>query len=468
MAAHMRPAVTRVRRRNVKPGDVLITSLPFSFVLKSTLLGCCCSFCLEKCSSLMRCSGCHLLRFCSAKCHKHAWKQFHRLECRKLLRLSDRVIPDSALLLARIINKLNHGGDQEYEWVTETRRRSFKDLMSHYSDLKSSGDRLQHVQSLEVVLRSLVDPVSIPNTAELMGIYGRMCINCFNMLDAEMSPVGVAVYLAPSVVDHSCWPNAVATFSGRSLQIRAIEQIDNFCWSKVRISYIDMLADRQSRRDELSLGYFFLCNCSRCSSQQFLSRERTRVCDNGDCSAAIVVPDGNQCDNSDASRLTCDECDHVTLLDERERRRFDAVIDESRSMIKQGLKSTLYYEHCSLCLDRLQECRVHPLNLLSVKMLDLTFETALSAQMWQQALEMGQKLLPGYRLYYGEFHPLFGLLLLKLAKMALYLLQHKMAAGWLREASRVLRVSHGSDHRLITVELRSLCQQLTDETALNL
>lgn len=48
-----------------------------------------------------------------------------------------------------------------------------------------------------------------------------------------MNTIGTGIYLGVSVTDHSCDPNAVATFDGITLNVRAIEDIESLDWSKV-------------------------------------------------------------------------------------------------------------------------------------------------------------------------------------------------------------------------------------------
>lgn len=48
-----------------------------------------------------------------------------------------------------------------------------------------------------------------------------------------MNSIATAIFLGVSVTDHSCKPNAVATFEGTTLHIHAIEDIECLDWSKV-------------------------------------------------------------------------------------------------------------------------------------------------------------------------------------------------------------------------------------------
>lgn len=91
-----------------------------------------------------------------------------------------------------------------------------------------------------------------------------MAVNSFNVLDGEMNSIGTALYLAASVLDHNCKPNAVATFEGRTLSIRTIEDMPYVNWDRIFISYIDLMDDSETRRKNLKKNYYFLCTCSTC------------------------------------------------------------------------------------------------------------------------------------------------------------------------------------------------------------
>lgn len=61
----------------------------------------------------------------------------------------------------------------------------------------------------------------------------QMVVNAFNILDQEMNSIATGIYLGVSVTNHSCKPNAVATFDGKTLFIRTIEDLPSTDWSKV-------------------------------------------------------------------------------------------------------------------------------------------------------------------------------------------------------------------------------------------
>ena len=106
-------------------------------------------------------------------------------------------------------------------------------FFTDYTDIKQDEKRMEHFTSLCRVLFEFMGKSELPNTAELMGIYGRICVNSFDILDQDMNSIGVGIYLAPSIIDHSCKPNAVAVFEGTTIIIRALEDLPRFDWSKV-------------------------------------------------------------------------------------------------------------------------------------------------------------------------------------------------------------------------------------------
>lgn len=118
-----------------------------------------------------------------------------------------------------------------------------------------------------------------------------MCINSFNILDDEMNSIGTGMYLGASIMDHSCRPNAVAIFDGCNLNVRLLEdyhgaEID---FSKIFISYIDLLNPTDVRRDMLRKRYYFECGCERCRDEQELKLMNGAACANAQCDEPISM-----------------------------------------------------------------------------------------------------------------------------------------------------------------------------------
>lgn len=84
---------------------------------------------------MLKCSGCKYVYYCDRECQTNAWK-IHKAECVCLKRAAGKIVPDAARVMARIILKLNDGGDAEKGYYTENFYRKFKDLMSRKKNVK--------------------------------------------------------------------------------------------------------------------------------------------------------------------------------------------------------------------------------------------------------------------------------------------------------------------------------------------
>lgn len=157
--------------------------------------------------------------------------------------------------------------------------------MPHLDDVKYDEKRMEHLQSLHEILKEYLAPEHFPNQTEFLGIYGRFVINSFNILDDDLNSVGTGIYLAASILDHSCKPNAVAVFEGPQLSIRLIEDIPELNWDKIRISYIDPVDLPEVRKADLKKNYYFDCDCEKCVDETIRPKMLAMACPNSstDC-----------------------------------------------------------------------------------------------------------------------------------------------------------------------------------------
>ncbi|KAK7086092.1 hypothetical protein SK128_018779, partial [Halocaridina rubra] len=120
--------------------------------------------------------------------------------------------------------------------------------------------------SLKVVIQKYLGSDHLLNDADLQGIYGRIIVNSFSITDADMNGIGTGVYLAASIFDHSCQPNAFVTFLGKQLICRSLIDWPVIDWTKIRISYIDVMNSTSERVKDLYQRYYFMCDCSSCNN----------------------------------------------------------------------------------------------------------------------------------------------------------------------------------------------------------
>ncbi|XP_058816453.1 histone-lysine N-methyltransferase SMYD3 [Topomyia yanbarensis] len=436
-----------------KRGKLIHTEKPFAYVLQSRYRGIRCDKCFKE-GKVLKCSNCMYVRYCNRFCQKEAW-QDHQHECIKLKAVAPRTVPDAALMLSRIIRKLQKGGDFVKGFYTSKFYRRFGDLMTHENDIREDEKRMEHFQSLVVVLQSLIDEAAIPSNVELLQIFGKMCINSFNILDDEMNSIGTGMYLGASVMDHSCRPNAVVTFDGINIHVRLLEDYHGageMDISKIFISYIDLMDPTDVRRGRLRSQYYFECECDRCRDQQELKLMNAGACPNVDCDEPIANMGDEDVDK-------CPRCN--TAIKSSQRDKFREIITLTKSRLAE-MKEIAYLDVCQLCLKK-QENILHYYNVWYLKTLDHAFESAINMEKWEEAIAYGLRLVNGFIKYNGPFHPLYGLLLLKIGKIQLFVKQVEQALKNINNSEKVLRITHGEEHDLYKKQLVPLLCQAADE-----
>ncbi|KAI4259679.1 MAG: hypothetical protein LQ352_000612 [Teloschistes flavicans] len=84
------------------------------------------------------------------------------------------------------------------------------------------------------------------------------------LFTSETIEPGTCLSVYAAQLNHSCNPNCVFIFSGRSLSVRSIESIP--AGGELTISYIDTTMSYRERQKTLKANYYFDCSCHYCSA----------------------------------------------------------------------------------------------------------------------------------------------------------------------------------------------------------
>ncbi|KAK2707118.1 histone-lysine N-methyltransferase SMYD3-like isoform X2 [Artemia franciscana] len=394
-------------------------------------------------TKVFRCSGCKYIYYCDRSCQGQAWKT-HKDECPCLKQVQPCEVSDTVRLLGRILFKFKRNGEMEDSCISNTRSRRFKDLMSHYKDLKNNPDRMIHFVATYKMLKKFIGTdMSLPNESDLLGIYGRVSVNSFNIVDIEYRTLGVGLYLAASIFDHSCTPNAVPVFNGISLKIIALEDIE--CIDKVFISYIDVMNLTAERRKQLKYKYFFDCMCEKCTDPNSDKVMSSLKCSTPNCDAPIFA---------DFATNTIQPCDKCGYQYESKVLQSYHEAAEYTTVNLDNMKDVNYLDACRLCLIK-QGGLFHSLNILRSKILDAAFESCIDLSLWDDAPIYGEELVISFREYYGQNHPLLGMLLAKLGKIKFNEGKDVEAAVFLKEALEILSLTH-KEHKDFFSQVKEL------------
>lgn len=266
----------KIKHPPYKPGDVIVDCKPLIYYLSPDIYDYC-SGCFYPTSSLNgyyftqnklnKCSACLKASYCSVNCQKFDWINFHKYECKIFTQntKNEKMFKSTFLHLAiriYILIKYKKSQLSKKHKILGGQTRCFNDLMDHSDDFRKNDykyftEAINDLKSLGLTLDS----------DELELALFRLSINAFAVSGMTNLPIGTALYIESSIFNHSCRPNAGVTFDGLRQQVRAYENIDED--EPIFITYFNLCEPRAKRQENLWSNYFFTCQCSRCTDENF-------------------------------------------------------------------------------------------------------------------------------------------------------------------------------------------------------
>ncbi|PNY24825.1 Histone-lysine N-methyltransferase SMYD3 [Tolypocladium capitatum] len=213
-----------------------------------------CSYCLRP-GDPRACSRCRAAYYCDAACQGAAWRAVHARECKALRqrRLGGRPgaelpTPVRALLQALLVSEVGgvlHG----LEGHARRRRADGGAVWRDLEMMGMAGCAFAGRPAGEDEVRSAVE------------LLCKIQTNAFHRYDADLGQVGIFLEPTLAMANHSCVPNAMVQFVGRTAVLRAERPID--AGEEIKISYTDYTYPLSKRKEALS-PYCFECSCPRC------------------------------------------------------------------------------------------------------------------------------------------------------------------------------------------------------------
>ncbi|CDW52304.1 zf-MYND and CD20 domain containing protein [Trichuris trichiura] len=262
-------------------------------------------FDLFRCGYGLECSSCEFAVYCNDHCQAKAWET-HRPECIFITRCPDSVPCGMVRLFSRIVVKLNNGGENEGSWFrtdySTYERRLFKNLMSHQTRLFLESKRIREFAECCYALRSFMHSENIPFSSGLMEIFGKIVVNAFSILNDDLNPIGIGVYLNLSQLDHACDAENVVMFDGARALLNCLnpDHVDTSNDLRTHtISYDSVICETESRRRTLQSRYYFTCRCRRCLDLDLDAIATSSKCANSGCNGHVLLDvetGGGRCD----------------------------------------------------------------------------------------------------------------------------------------------------------------------------
>ncbi|KAI9728269.1 MAG: hypothetical protein M1834_007762 [Cirrosporium novae-zelandiae] len=229
---------------------------------------------------LRACTGCRVVRYCGKgtclkwgellvmslglnppiqACQTEAWKTVHKHECKIFKHLQPKILPNSPRLVVQAILCHEKGS------LSDELYNALMKLLGHLEGFRNAepeGDT--HPWERLCLIAQAAKTYSGTKLSEemVMEIVGKTLVNTLTLVTPTYDPIGLCLDPLVSLINHSCRPNAVISFSGPRLSIRSIAPIKKD--EQITISYIDCTEPFKRRQHELTSKYFFTCKCKEC------------------------------------------------------------------------------------------------------------------------------------------------------------------------------------------------------------
>lgn len=246
--------------RDFYPGDVIISQEPYVCVPNNSSAESRCDGCFTT-SKLKKCSGCQAVWYCGSTCQRAEWK-LHRLECEVLSRLEKdkrKSVTPSIRLMVKLYLRRKLQSEKVIPSTASDNYNLVEALVAHMSDINE--ERLVLYAQMANLVNLILQWPEI-NIKEIAENFSKLACNAHTICDSELRPLGTGLYPVISIVNHSCLPNSVLVFEGRSAVVRAVQHIPKD--SEVLISYIETARSTMTRQKVLKEQYLFTCTCPRC------------------------------------------------------------------------------------------------------------------------------------------------------------------------------------------------------------
>jgi len=445
------------------PGDVILKSEPFAYVILSSHRTRICAYCwtLLETSSIVTCPSCPLVSYCSQKCREEN-SQEHLRECTVLGKVGS-LISDQLRLVMKIWLKLRGKEDNDFREEGENISKSWNSLIDHYEDLVNDSKDLLTAQYK--VLETHINKSDLPSMEEFITIYGKILTNSFSLRSDRYScpePFGTGVYLLASVFDHSCTPNCTVVFQGRKIIAMATEEIPEGDIPDVAfISYINTIDDTNTRRLQQRAIWYFQCQCSLCANQRIDQEKHSLRCGGCDKGRPVDIMNWN---------LYGDKCTYCKYgAKEKEKEEDKIKLTRYRELYKiltdgddgSGHSQMPYEELCEWCVGEMEPV-FSDRDVIYVQTVHYVHTLCIQNKRWSAAAMYGETILPAFRLYYGHSTGVVAGLLVRLAQAMAETGNMARSEYLFNEAEKIYKVVPGVHHPFYTEDFRPLYEQYLD------
>lgn len=199
--------------------------------------------------------------YCDQKCQKTDWSK-HKYECKIYAANYDFLSSETERLLLRMVlflTKNPQSMKKKYSlFYDKNIGRTYEDMMTHSENI-SKDERL--CLAFKLLCAKFQEFNISFDESKFFEMFCKHEINSFAILNADSMSIGSGVYVAESMFNHSCTPNAAPVSNGVHMEIRCIRPIEE--GEPITICYVSQ-EDPKLKRQKILKKYYFDCNCPRC------------------------------------------------------------------------------------------------------------------------------------------------------------------------------------------------------------
>eukprot|EP00927_Polykrikos_kofoidii_P034843 TRINITY_DN29470_c0_g1_i1.p1 TRINITY_DN29470_c0_g1~~TRINITY_DN29470_c0_g1_i1.p1 ORF type:complete len:386 (-),score=53.55 TRINITY_DN29470_c0_g1_i1:76-1086(-) len=263
-----------VAARTIQPGELLFaTPTPDASVVREGLVDHVCANCFaisDGASLPVVCTGCRYLAFCSEECRSCTATLHEAAECRAFGRLREKSPPirmdlTTLRLALQVLYRRRRGSKSRGDGGNCEELHTGIESFSAQQNWPERRGRYRKIAT--AFAYACADDFEW-SLEELQDVLGSIECNAFDLWKANRKrKLGLGLYVAGSLFNHSCAPNVAKVQRGSRIEFYSLAAVRS--QKELCIAYIDpRIPDVQRRRSELAAGYGFFCKCERCEDGQ--------------------------------------------------------------------------------------------------------------------------------------------------------------------------------------------------------